>query len=329
MKKLMVMIIMVALLITYSSVHIYKNDSILHDDVIILRLAENYHDDYPTNAGIDKFIEMVSNKSNGRIDIRIYDNYKLGSDIDVIEQLQYGGIDFACVNTAILSERCKEVKQLLAPNIFNKDTYNEFLYSDQSIQLLKYLSHYDLTGLCWYLTSPTIIAVDEIITDDNLNLSKIAVPASQLIIDEVSTMGGAPIPSETKEIYTMFSDGFINGVQEDIISYSLNRYYEYAPYMYETNHVMIPNVLLASRTTMLELSKQDQLLIMNAAQESVNIQNQTLKEKEIESYKILEEKTTKCAFSKDLTDKLYDINIRFTEEDNLIFPYLKETMVNE
>jgi len=65
---------------------------------LVLKLAENQPEDYPTTIGDKEFARIVEEKTNGRIKIEVYAGGQLGDEKSVIEAVQMGGIDFARVN---------------------------------------------------------------------------------------------------------------------------------------------------------------------------------------------------------------------------------------
>ena len=74
----------------------------------VLTYAENQAEDYPTTQGADKFAELVKEKTEGKVEILVNAGGSLGDEKSVIEQLQFGGIDFARVSISTVAEyfRC-------------------------------------------------------------------------------------------------------------------------------------------------------------------------------------------------------------------------------
>ena len=70
-----------------------KENEVIPD--FVLTYAENQASDYPTTLGGAYFARLVNERTGGKVEIRIYDNSVLGDVVSVMNQLQYGGIDFA------------------------------------------------------------------------------------------------------------------------------------------------------------------------------------------------------------------------------------------
>ena len=71
---------------------------------LILRYAENQPEDYPTTQAALAFADLVAERTEGRVKVVVYSGGELGAEQSVIEQMQYGGIDFARVSLSQLAE---------------------------------------------------------------------------------------------------------------------------------------------------------------------------------------------------------------------------------
>ena len=60
----------------------------------VFTYAENQTEDYPTTQGAYRFAQLVNERTQGRIQIRVYANAQLGDEQSTLEQLRFGGIDF-------------------------------------------------------------------------------------------------------------------------------------------------------------------------------------------------------------------------------------------
>ena len=81
----------------------------------VLTYAENQAEDYPTTQGADKFAELVKEKTEGKVEILVNAGGSLGDEKSVIEQLQFGGIDFARVSISTVAEYIPKLNVLQMP----------------------------------------------------------------------------------------------------------------------------------------------------------------------------------------------------------------------
>ena len=65
---------------------------------LILRYAENQPEDYPTTQAALAFADLVAQRTDGRVKVLVYSGGELGAEQSVIQQMQFGGIDFSRVS---------------------------------------------------------------------------------------------------------------------------------------------------------------------------------------------------------------------------------------
>ena len=83
-----------------------------------LKLAENQSKDNPVSVGVQKFADLVKEKTNGSVEIEVYLDGTLGTENETIDQVQAGTLDFARINTSALSSTADEVGVFTLPYIF-------------------------------------------------------------------------------------------------------------------------------------------------------------------------------------------------------------------
>ena len=71
---------------------------------LILRYAENQPEDYPTTQAALAFADLVAQRTDGRVKVLVYSGGELGAEQSVIQQMQFGGIDFSRVSLSQLAE---------------------------------------------------------------------------------------------------------------------------------------------------------------------------------------------------------------------------------
>lgn len=263
-----------------------RKSELTNEKQIILRLAETHSSNYPSTQGVNEFAKLVEERSKGRIKIIVYDSGKLGNENSVIEQVQFGGIDFARIDLASLEGYSGEIKLFMLPYII-KDSTDMLKVMDSKIgseiieNLLKEryvcLCLYEAGGRCFYNSKHVVKTIDD------LKGLKIRIQKSQQIMDTMSIMGVAPIFMEPSEIYSSLQEGLIDGAEDNIVMYYQSKNYQVAKFLTIDNHFRIPETIIASRVTMTQLSRDDQNLIEQAAKDSVKLQKKAWDEEEEEA----------------------------------------------
>ena len=254
---------------------------------LILRLAEIETSDLPSARGAREFARLVEQKSEGRIKIKVYDSGQLGQESSVIEQVRFGGIDFARVGLASLGNHSVQARMLTMPYVIRSagqmwriadgpigDNIKEVLLKEK----LVCLAWYDGGVRAFYNTQREIRDLE-----DYRGL-KISVQRSSAMTELYTYLGAIVVPVPTNELYRSLQSGLIESVDDGIASYYIHRHYEIAKHLLYDSQYRIPEVLIASRMTMMQLSKRDQEIITESARESLNVQRQASLEMEKEAF---------------------------------------------
>jgi len=75
---------------------------------------------YPNTIAMDKFADLLKEKSGGKITLKMYHSGTLGSQPDAIEQLRIGGIEIGNFNMGPIGPIVPEANVVSLPFIFNR-----------------------------------------------------------------------------------------------------------------------------------------------------------------------------------------------------------------
>lgn len=241
----------------------------------VFSYAENQPSDYPTAQGARRFAELVGERTEGRIRIRIFPEGELGAEESVLRQLQYGGIDFARVSVMTVSDVVPMMNVLQLPYLY-RDSSHMWKVLDGEIgqEFMDVLSEYDLKGLSWYDAGARHFynSVRPIERLEDMRGLKIRVAQSQLMEAMVSALGADPVTLDYSKVYAALETGEISGAENNWPSYETMRHYEVAPYITEDGHNRIPEIQIMSAATWNKLSEEDQKIIQECAAESARYQ---------------------------------------------------------
>lgn len=100
--------------------------------------------------GVAKFVQLVKERSQGRIEIKPYYNAALGNDVQVTSALQGGSIQFVVPQTTTLTGMIKEFEVLDYPFLFDSEQEAEAVLDGAVGQrLLDTLPEKGLVGLAF------------------------------------------------------------------------------------------------------------------------------------------------------------------------------------
>jgi len=244
-------------------------------DPIVLRLAETHVQDYPTTQGDYYFAELVNERTDGRITIEVFHSSQLGEERDVIEQVQFGAIDFTRVSISPLAAFSPSMNALQMPYLYRDSEHMwNVLKGEIGDEFLASLEPADFVGLAWFDSGSRSFynSQREITSVEDMEGLKFRVQQSDLMVGLVEALGAVATPMPFGEVYSALQTGVIDGAENNWPSYYSTSHYEVAQYYTLDRHTRVPEILIASKTVMDDLSAADQEIIRQAARDSIDYQ---------------------------------------------------------
>ena len=283
MKKTFVAVTCALLAVTVGMTGCTKKNQKASEAKMVLRYAENQPQDYPTTQAAYKFAEMVSEKTNGRIQIDVYYGAQLGDEKSVIEQLQFGAIDFTRVSISPLSEFDKSLNILQLPYLYkDADQMWRVLDGELGEKFLSNVSSSNLIGLSWFDAGARNFYNSKrpVTKLADLKGLKIRVQESQMMMGMVAAVGANATPMAYGEVYSALQTGVIDGAENNWPSFESTSHYEVAKYYVLDEHTRVPEMQMISKKTWEKLSAEDQKIIKECALESAKIERELWAAKE-------------------------------------------------
>lgn len=245
--------------------------------------AENQTEDYPTTLGGKRFAELVEERTDGRIRIMVQAEGKMGTERDVLQQLQYGGIDFARVSLSQLAELVPQMNVLQMPYIYeNSEHMWQVLEGEIGDSQLADVNSIEMVGLSWYdAGARNFYSTEKPITClEDIQGMRIRVQESEVMADMIETLGATALPITYAEVYSSLERGVCDGAENNWPSYEAMRHYEVAKYYSVDEHTRVPEIQLCSIHTWEKLSSEDQRIIKECAEESALYQREVWAQRE-------------------------------------------------
>lgn len=227
---------------------------------LILRYAENQPEDYPTSKAAKAFAELVAQHTDGRVKVLVYSGAELGAEQSVIQQMQFGGVDFSRVSLSQLAEYEPELSVLQLPYLYS-DAEQMWRVLDGSIgdEFLAMLDGMDLVGLSWFDAGVRSFYTREKVTGlDDLQGLTIRVQESDMMSEMILDLGAKPAQVVYSRVYAALHNAEIDGAENNWPSYEAMGHYEVAPYFLKDEHARVPELQLASEAAMEKLAELDE-----------------------------------------------------------------------
>ncbi len=249
--------------------------------VRVIKLAHVLDTQHPVHKAMVYMADRVVEKSNGTMRVDIYPGGQLGGERDLIELLQIGSLAMTKVSAAPLEAFVPEMKLFGIPYVFRDDEQRwKVLNGDIGKKLLLAGEPFFLRGMCYYDAGSRSFYTKEMPVNTPVDLEglKIRVMKSITAVKMVQALGGAATPIPWGELYTSLQQGVVDGAENNLPTFYLSRHYEVCKYFSLDEHTAIPDILLMSTVVWKSLSKQQQIWLQEAVDESVGYQNKLWQE---------------------------------------------------
>ncbi|MFP4066164.1 MAG: TRAP transporter substrate-binding protein [Spirochaetaceae bacterium] len=281
------------------------------EESYVFRLAETHAEDYPTTQGNYRFAQLVEERTDGRIQIEVYPDSQLGEESDVIEQVQFGGIDMTRVSISPVSSFVPELDAFQMPFLYeDPDHMWEVLLGEIGEEMFDKLEDSNFVGLTWYEAGArSFYTTEKVETVEDLEGMNIRVQEAPLMMDMVELLDAVPTPMPFGEVYSGLQTGVIDGAENNWPSYYSTSHYEVAPYYIENRHTMVPEITIMNKEIFDELSEEDQEIIKQAAWDSIDYQREEW-----------------AAFVEESKEAVLDAGVEVTEPSSEVLSEMQERM---
>ncbi|WP_208586698.1 TRAP transporter substrate-binding protein [Gracilibacillus suaedae] len=271
MKKLGIMFLILGILAACGNNESDDNDSASGTESKELKLAHNLSEDHPIHQALTTFVDSVEEKTDGNITFEVFPNGVLGSESEVLEQVQNGSVDMTKVSAGALESFSNEYAVFSLPYIFTSDThYRSVMESDIVQEIYQSTEDKGFVGVSYFDSGArSFYTVDTPIeTPEDLEGLNIRVMDSQTAIDMVDLLGGTPTPLGYNEIYTSLQQGVIDGAESNPTALTTGQHGEVAKNFSYTEHTNIPDILVVSTELWSSLSDEEKEIFKEAANET-------------------------------------------------------------
>jgi tripartite ATP-independent transporter DctP family solute receptor len=238
--------------------------------------------DYPNGQGMDRFAQLVMQRTNNRIRMRTYHSAQLGQQDEAIQQMRLGSIDFANFNLSPFNNLAPATNVVTLPFLFR-----DVAHSHRAIdgiageEIARDLEQIGIIALAWYdAGARSLYTVRPVRTPADVRGMKIRVQTSDLWIDLMRALGANPTPLPFGEVFTSLQSGVIDGAENNWPSYESTRHFEVARFYTTTEHSNVPEVLAVSRQRWQRLNEEERNILRDAARESAALQRRLWAERE-------------------------------------------------
>jgi len=234
----------------------------------ILKCGTSTQPDHIYNKAVEKFAEIVKEKTSGEIEVQLFPAAQLGSERDMVEGLQLGSLEMTLTSTGPLGNFVPQVKLFNLPFLFKdrKSCYN-VLDGDIGTRIADRFTKVGLRSLGWFENGFRNITNSKVAIEkpEDVKGLKIRVMEDDVFILTMKALGASPLPMAFGELYTALEQKTVDAQENPLAVIYSSRFFEVQKYLAMTGHFYSPAMLLISEMTWQKLSKKNQAILSAAA----------------------------------------------------------------
>ena len=243
-----------------------------------LKMGTVVNDSHPNTIAMVRFGQLVSQRTNGEINIKVYPSSQLGGEKEMAEGIRLGSVQGAIINVSVLSGWVPEGQIFDMPFIFRNDDHAYNVYQGPIGKELarKYEPHgFHVLGY-WVNGVRHPMGKFAIRKPSDVAGKKMRVIQSPLHIDVWKTVGANPSPISWPEVPNSLQTGVIDFLDNSKSSYWSAKLFEVADHFTELGHIYSVGALIVGTKVWDKMSYTQQVAFEKSADEIVPFQNNLL-----------------------------------------------------
>lgn len=259
--------------------------------VRVIKLGHGLGVTHPVHEAMLYLAQRVEEKSNGKMQVKVYPNQQLGTERELVELLQIGSLGMTKVSSAVMESFAPAMQVFSMPYLFRDDAHrDQVLKGEIGKKLLLEGEDFWLRGLCYYDAGKRSFYTKNkpINAPEDLSGMKIRVMESNTATTMVKHFGGSPTPVSYGELYTALQQGIVDGAENNPPSLFTSKHYEVCKYYSINEHTALPDIMIVSTKVWNSLTEQEKQWLQEASDESATFQYKIWEQAEAESLAALE-----------------------------------------
>ncbi|QPK64548.1 DctP family TRAP transporter solute-binding subunit [Methylomonas sp. LL1] len=234
-----------------------------------LRLGLNLSADSALHAASQRFAERIAERSQGRVEVKVYPDQQLGTDEQMVEMAREGKLDLLLTPTAKLSVDVPAMQYADLPFYFaDRAELYSMLDGEPGNLLLAKLNDIGLVGIAfWENGFKQFTANRPLLRPEDFAGLRIRTMKSRLLMDQFSAMGAEPVVIDFATLHQALTDGAVDGQENPLVAIAGKRLYEVQSHLTLSNHAWLGYVFSASRKAFEGLPQDIRDLILDTARE--------------------------------------------------------------
>ncbi|MRG87262.1 TRAP transporter substrate-binding protein [Salinibacillus xinjiangensis] len=220
----------------------------------------------PAYQGMEKFKEIVEEKTNGNVKVELFPGNQLGSTVEQMEQVKMGTIEMMSSGDPGMDE----IEYLSLPYLMKSyKHWNAVLESDIGQEWNNQLiSEQGVRNIGILPRGPRVISANKAIKEPaDMEGLKVRAPATDYYVQTFEALGANPTPMDFGEVYNALQTGLVEGQENPLETIYAAGFHEVQDYVINSNHMFKPAFVTVNDEFFQSLPEDYQQIFIDAAKE--------------------------------------------------------------
>lgn len=237
-----------------------------------LKIAEIHPAGYPTVVAQENMGKNIEKATNGELKFRMFSGGVLGSEKEVVEQVQLGAVQMTRVSLGTLGPVVPDVNVFNMPFVFrDHDHMRKVIDGEIGQEILDKItdSEFNMVGLAWMDGGVRNLYTKKPVRKlEDLKGMKIRVIGNPMFIETFNALGASGIAMDTGEIFSALQTGVVDGAENNPPTMLEHNHFRNAKYYTLTGHLILPEPIVISKATWNKLTPEQQETVKKYAKEA-------------------------------------------------------------
>jgi tripartite ATP-independent transporter DctP family solute receptor len=224
----------------------------------------------PLRPVLDRFAIKVGQLTNGAVEVRVFPQGELGSQMNILTGLQTGIIDFCAHASGFIQTIYPDVAVLDFPYLFpTTDVAEKVLDGPVGAELFKKMPAKGIYGLAWGHWGWRNTSTNErhLAEPADMKGMKIRVQPGAIYGATFKALGAIPVVVDASELYVALSQHTVDAIENPLPTVVASKWYEVLKVVNLTSHTYNAGALMASKRKLDQLKPEYQEAIKSASTE--------------------------------------------------------------
>lgn len=204
----------------------------------------------PLFKGLEAFKANVSQRTGGKVEVRLFPGSQLGKDEDVLEQARAGAAVAVVVDGGRLAVFVPEFGILGAPYLASGyDGVRKVVTSpkfEEWVEKLRKASGHQILSFNWWQGERHLLTNKPVKVPADLAGIRMRTPGAPVWMETIRAMGATPTPMGWSEVYTALQQKVIDAAEAQHPATHGSRLYEVTKHITKTGHINLITGIVTS-----------------------------------------------------------------------------------